>query len=308
MAARLVDHNEFPGVRPICIGETYRRLWAKLIIKETLQEAKQACGTLELCGGIECGIEAAFHALYTKQSTSHQNQNQNTTQSPTPMEICQQPITQNFLTQQDITTLLHSQTTDTNTQTMHHHHQQQQYETMTNQQQNQLETITTTLLDASNGFNELSRYHMLYTIKHLWPKASRFKFNCYKHFFQLIIRNPNKLADTIQSQEGIQQGDPLAMLLYGISLTPLIKDLKTNPMISNIIPKTLQPWYADDTTIVSTPQTTSILIKSLQQKGPSFGYYVQPEKSYHICTETQEPISRMIFQSNNIEINYVRGH
>lgn len=35
-----------------------------------------------------------------------------------------------------------------------------------------------TLFDAKNGFNELFCLQMLYTIRHLWPSASRFIFNC----------------------------------------------------------------------------------------------------------------------------------
>ena len=34
--------------------------------KKSIDEAKHACGTNELCGGLECGIEGAFHAVYSK--------------------------------------------------------------------------------------------------------------------------------------------------------------------------------------------------------------------------------------------------
>ena len=38
----------------------------------------------------------------------------------------------------------------------------------------------TTLVDARNGFNELSRLAMLWTVRHRWPAESRFAFNYYK--------------------------------------------------------------------------------------------------------------------------------
>eukprot|EP00957_Ditylum_brightwellii_P120555 9197160-Ditylum_brightwellii.AAC.1 len=38
-----------------------------------------------------------------------------------------------------------------------------------------------TLVDARNGFNDLSCYAMLWTVRHLWPMGARFVFNCYKH-------------------------------------------------------------------------------------------------------------------------------
>ena len=35
----------------------------------------------------------------------------------------------------------------------------------------------TTLIDSSNGFNELSRLAMLWTMRHHWPAGARFAFN-----------------------------------------------------------------------------------------------------------------------------------
>ena len=37
------------------------------------------------------------------------------------------------------------------------------------------------LVDAANGFNNLSRYGMLWTCRHRCAKMSRFAFNCYRH-------------------------------------------------------------------------------------------------------------------------------
>ena len=39
-----------------------------------------------------------------------------------------------------------------------------------------------TLVDARNGFNELSRLAMLWTVRHRWPAGARFVFNCYWHW------------------------------------------------------------------------------------------------------------------------------
>ena len=124
----------------------------------------------------------------------------------------------------------------------------------------------------------------------------------------LIVRNINQPISILHSKEGVQQGDPLAMILYGISLTPLIEKLKkeTNDPTLNI--KTLQTWYADDAAIVDTPTRTAKIITTLQKYGPSFGYYVQPEKSLHICSEQDEIISKQIFSNQNIALKYVRGH
>ena len=45
----------------------------------------------------------------------------------------------------------------------------------------------TTLIDARNGFNELSHLAMLWTVRRCWMVGARFAFNCYRHRAQLSI-------------------------------------------------------------------------------------------------------------------------
>ena len=84
----------------------------------------------------------------------------------------------------------------------------------------------TALVDAQNGFNEMSRFAMLRTVRHRWPAGARFAFNCYKHLAQLLLRQPGELPVTILSREGVTQGDPLSMVLYGITLVLLAEELR----------------------------------------------------------------------------------
>ena len=46
----------------------------------------------------------------------------------------------------------------------------------------------TTLVDARNGFNELSRLAVLWTVWHCWTAGLKFVFNCYRHSVQLLLR------------------------------------------------------------------------------------------------------------------------
>ena len=61
----------------------------------------------------------------------------------------------------------------------------------------------TKLVDAHNGFNNLSCLMMLWTVRHRWPAGARFAFNCYKHWAQLLLRQPGELPVTIMSREGV---------------------------------------------------------------------------------------------------------
>ena len=47
-------------------------------------------------------------------------------------------------------------------------------------------------------------------------------------------------GEWLASMEGVTQGDPLSMILYGIGMLPLTRLLKKD------VPGCNQPWYADD--------------------------------------------------------------
>ena len=63
ISCRLVALDKRPGVGPVGIGETLRRALAILVMREAWDQAKTACGNLQLCAGLEAGIEGATHAV-----------------------------------------------------------------------------------------------------------------------------------------------------------------------------------------------------------------------------------------------------
>ena len=64
----------------------------------------------------------------------------------------------------------------------------------------------TTLIDACNGFNELSRLAMLWIVRHRLPAGASFAFNFYRHWVQVLLCQPGDPPVTIMSRDGVTQG------------------------------------------------------------------------------------------------------
>ena len=63
MSCRLMEIDKRPGVRPVGIGEMLRQALAKLVMRAAGDQVKTACGNLQLCVGLEAGIEGDTHAV-----------------------------------------------------------------------------------------------------------------------------------------------------------------------------------------------------------------------------------------------------
>jgi len=62
MSGRLIALDKNPGVRPIGICESWRRMFAKCLLAVAGKNAADECGIDNLSGGMSAGIEAAFHS------------------------------------------------------------------------------------------------------------------------------------------------------------------------------------------------------------------------------------------------------
>jgi hypothetical protein len=259
-ACRLVALDKEPGTRPIGIGESYSRLLAKCVLKVVGPDATVACGALNLCAGLKAGIEGAVHAMHEFWEDD-----------PTP---------------------------DTPSNTM---------ETDSAAASSDDEVVADpdnprcqVLGDARNGFQELSRKGMLWTVRHRWPGGSRMAFNCYRHAAQLIFRGNGGECTILHSREGVTQGDPLAMILYGLALTPLALNLR------DAVPEAIQPWYADDMALDGTAEQVDTLWSMLEEQGPGRGYFAEPEKSIVVCRPEDTAALRRILGHHNFR--YCDGH
>ena len=68
---------------------------------------------------------------------------------------------------------------------------------------------------------------MLWAVRHECPSGAQFTFNCYRHWATLVVRDiGDGSGHFLHSKEGVTQGDPLAMIAYGIGVLPLIRELR----------------------------------------------------------------------------------
>ena len=71
LACRLIALDKYPGVRPIGVCETARRIIAKAILSVTKGDIQDAAGSLNLCAGQCAGAEAVVHA--TREAFNNSN-------------------------------------------------------------------------------------------------------------------------------------------------------------------------------------------------------------------------------------------
>ena len=116
------------------------------------------------------------------------------------------------------------------------------------------------LIDASNAFNSLNREAALRNIQQLCPPLSRIIINTYWEDPQLFID-----GSTLYSKEGTTQGDPLAMAMYAIAITPLIRLLENHGI--------KQVWYVDNAAAGGSLKALREWWDHTLGSGPAFGYY-----------------------------------
>ena len=87
----------------------------------------------------------------------------------------------------------------------------------------------------------------------------------------------------LHSGEGMTQGDPLAMITFGIGILPLIKNLRRD------LPDINQPWYTDDSGALGIFARSETYFNFLTRQGPRRGYYPEQFKIIMIvCPDNLE--------------------
>ena len=149
-------------------------------------------------------------------------------------------------------------------------------------------TEATWLVDASNAFNPLNREVALRNIQNLCPALAIIAINTYRKESQLFVDN-----QTITSQEGTTQGDPLAMAIYAIALCPLIDRIQHEAM---------QIWYADDAGASGKLVDLKQWWNNLSTIGPEYGYHTKALKSVVITKPTYLEEETKLFSGSGVRI------
>ena len=142
------------GLRPIAVGEVFRRLIAKCIAQEASSEAVELLSPIQLGVAFKCGAESIVHA--TKQT----------------------------------------------------------FQKLLNEKARLIQ------IDFKNAFNSSARSSALDAARKFVPALTPFASFCYSQHCKLFFN-----ATHIQSQSGVQQGDPLGPLLFCLAFWPIIKPL-----------------------------------------------------------------------------------
>ena len=72
MTRRLVALDKELGTRLVGIGSVWLQCLAKLMLGEAKQAGKEACGALQLCVGLEAGIEEGLRSVFSQRRKSRE--------------------------------------------------------------------------------------------------------------------------------------------------------------------------------------------------------------------------------------------
>ena len=148
------------------------------------------------------------------------------------------------------------------------------------------------LIDAENAFNSINRIAALHNISMLCPPFSRVLINSYRNPVRMVVPGDGEIA----SCEGTTQGDPLAMAMYALAITPLIRELHNRHSEID------QVWYADDASSAGSCSNLKKWWDCITTLGPKYGYYPKNSKSHLVVKSEFEENAKSLFEGTNIHI------
>ena len=145
------------------------------------------------------------------------------------------------------------------------------------------------LVDAENAFNSLNRKVAIVNILCSSPSIAPALINTY--------RTQPKLSSiqhhTVLSEEGTTQGDPMAMAMYALAISPLVKKCAG---------VSTQVWYADDSSAGGTVDGLRSWWERLAENGPVYGYFPEVSKSSVIVKGRYEEKAHDVLSGSGLAI------
>jgi hypothetical protein len=124
------------------------------------------------------------------------------------------------------------------------------------------------LVDATNAFNTLNRKAALHNIQATCSAISTMLNNTYKAPVRMFVTGRGEIS----SMEETTQGDPLAMAMYALAISPLINSLNEKA------PNASQVWFADDSNAAGSLEALRNWWQHLADIGPEYGYFPNARK------------------------------
>ena len=187
------------GIRPIAVGNVFRRLASKIAAKRVIPELRRQLPPVQLGVGVSGGCEAAAHAFraFVQSSDVHEN---------------------NVLIK----------------------------------------------LDMQNAFNTVRRDHFLEVCSSRAPSILHLASTAYATSSNLVIGN-----ETILSETGVQQDDPLGPVLFALAVDEIAWSVRSPINI----------WYLDDATISVPVESVCEDLRRIIPMLSDIGLEVNPTKS-----------------------------
>ena len=126
-------------------------------------------------------------------------------------------------------------------------------------------------LDFKNAFNCLRRDKMLAAVRDVAPELFQFVYSAYQTPSSLFCRD-----HIIQSEEGVQQGDPLGPLLFCLTIHPLVTKLTSE----------FKVFYLDDGTLGGSVESVLQDFQLVEREAAELGLQLNCSKSELICCDS----------------------
>eukprot|EP00116_Pleurobrachia_bachei_P002481 sb/3462743/ len=309
VASRLVPLSKRPtGIRPIGIGEVLRRLAGKVITQTLKPDLIECTAPVQLCAGLEGGVEAAVHAardLFDLETTFsdpklnsriQRRANQGDSKRPTGIRPIGIGEVLRRLAGKVITQTLKPDLIECTAPVQLCAELEGGVEAAVHAARDLFDLESTEcllLIDASNAFNSLNRIAALNNVNYTCPEFKIYLQNTYGLTANLFLCDGEN-NEVLKSSEGTTQGDTAAMHMYACCLMPLIRSVEDKDS------KLTQIFYADDGLGGGTLSTVKTWWEKVKQDGPGYGYLPNPGKSWLIVKPEYEEAARSMFPDVNI--------